>query len=177
MDLASIQQAVIATSAVVATLTFIYKVFDDKRSREARDLFDRQMALEHQASRETHAERDSREGQLDALRTGGPNAAAKTVADGLLAATAGRKISVSIAAERITDHKTASRFPLLSFKRSNGFVLRNDDPVPAAPDTVTAAAEPSLSHDERMRHAASHETLDLLQRIADLRAKPEGQKS
>lgn len=173
MDLASIQQAAIAASAVAATLTFIYKVFDDKRSRDARDLFDRQRMLEHQASRETRGEQAAREGQGSSLHAGGPNAG-KTAVDGVSAPMAGRKISVSIAAERITDSKTTSRFPLLNFRRTNGFVLRDDDP---APEPMAAPAESRLSHDERMRHAASNETQELLQRIAELRTKSDGQKS
>lgn len=167
MDLAAIQQIAVASSAVVATLTYVYKVFDDKRSRDAKDLFERQKAVAHHVSDAPPAERNSLESLAETLRTGVPNASGKTIAEGLRASTTPKKISVSLAAERITDRKTASRFPLLTFKRANGFILRNSDdaPTPSAP-----------SHDEQMRHAASHETQELLQRIAELRAKSEERK-
>jgi hypothetical protein len=177
MDLASIQQIAVASSAIVATLTFIYKVFDEKRSRDARDLFDRQLAMEHQASREAHVQRESRESLPDTFRAGVSNAAAKTIADGLLASTAPKKISVSIAAERITDRKTSSRFPLLTFKRSNGFVLRGNEGAQTSHETTAGSTEAPLSRDEEMRNAASNETQELLLRIAELRAKSEAQKS
>jgi hypothetical protein len=51
MEMATVQQIAVAFSAVVATLIFIYKVIDDRRSRTEKDILDWQKTVVHQFSK------------------------------------------------------------------------------------------------------------------------------